>query len=70
MTIEQQLTKEMKRTYTEPPGDSKLLQLLKEALEEAQRTRSVQHDERARYQSVEITELEKLIAYHLIYVEE
>lgn len=50
-------------------NDTKVLCLLKEALDEMNKSKSMQYDEKSRYQQIEITELEKLIAFHLIYVE-
>lgn len=51
-------------------NESEALTLMKKLLEVLQTNRSVNHDELARYQAIEITELEKLIAFHLIYVEQ
>ena len=49
--------------------DTKILKLLKEALKEMETTKSTQYDDKSRFQQIEITELQKLIAFHLIYVE-
>lgn len=51
-------------------NDSEALRLMKELLEVLKTNRSVNHDELARYQAIEITELEKLIAFRLIYTEQ
>jgi hypothetical protein len=50
-------------------NDSKTLQLLKEALETMKATKPNDRSERDRYTAIAITDLEKLIAFYVFYVE-
>jgi hypothetical protein len=50
-------------------NDSKALQLLKEALEAMREAKPEERSELARRYAVSITELEKVIAYFVLYVE-
>jgi hypothetical protein len=52
------------------PGDSKVLVLMRQLLDEMGKSKTVRFDEKSRYQQIEITEMEKLLAFHLIYVED
>ena len=51
-------------------NDSKVLKLLKEALEAMKEAKPEERSELARRYAISSTELEKLIAYFLVYVEE
>jgi hypothetical protein len=50
-------------------NDSKALQLLKEALEAMREAKPEERSELSRRYAVSITELEKVIAYFVLYVE-
>jgi hypothetical protein len=50
-------------------NDSKTLQLLKEALAEMREAKPEERSELARRYAVAITELEKVVAYFVVYVE-